>query len=205
MAAGSGTQRVTKKILLIITAALFLAGGSGRLAAQGVTLAWNPSPEEDVSGYKIYWGPASRRYGHSVSTGSALEYTFSDLTGMDITYAAVTALDTAGNESGFSAEFVIDLTSQRSRFSLGDAYPNPFNPETAIPYYLPSEMEIDLRVYDVLGRLTAVLEKGPKPAGSYTCVWDGRQANGRQAANGAYFIRLKVGNFSLTKRVLLIK
>lgn len=173
--------------------------------AQTVSVAWDASPEPDVTGYKLYYGTSSRSYHSMITVGSRTEYTFGDLTGMDIIYVAVTAIDSAGNESDYSRELALELKKAAAQFRLGDAYPNPFNPDTRIPYYLPARMEIDLRVYDLLGRQVAVLEKGQRPAGEYTTVWDGRDSSGRQVANGPYFIRLRVGEFSMGKRVLLLK
>lgn len=173
--------------------------------AQTVTVTWNTSPEPDVIGYKLYYGTASRHYNSMITIGNRTEYTFGDLTGMDVVYVAVTAVDSAGNESGYSRELAIEMKQAAAQFRLGDAFPNPFNPDTKIPFYLPSDMDIDLRVYDLLGRQVAVLANGPRSAGDYTVVWDGKDADGRPVANGPYFIRLRVGKFSMGKRVLLLK
>ena len=174
-------------------------------AAQSISVAWNASLEADVAAYKLYYGPASRHYTSMIMVGQWTEYTFGDLNDMDAVYIAVTAVDTAGNESDYSAELRIELQQVRAQFTLGDAYPNPFNPDTNIPYVLPVDMEIDLRVYDILGRQVAVLRKGLQPAGSYIAEWDGCSSDGRPAAAGIYFIRLRVGGFGLTRRVLLLK
>lgn len=183
----------------------FMLQGIPSAAAQTVSIAWDASPEPDVTGYKLYYGNSSRSYHSIITIGNRTEYTFGDLTGMEIVYVAVTAVDMAGNESDYSEELALEMKKVAALFRLGDAYPNPFNPDTRIPYYLPSDMQIDLRVYDLLGRQVAVLEKGPRPAGAYVSVWDGKDGAGRPVANGPYFIRLRVGDFSMGKRVLLLK
>jgi len=197
----SGVTKIILSILLLIT------GGCRPLWGQtgGITLSWDINTENDLAGYKVYYGSSSQLYEKNINVGLKAEYTFDDLTGMETIYVAITAYDTAGNESGYSSELLLEMGQAARQFKLGEAYPNPFNPSTNIPYFLPSAMEIDIRVYDILGREIAVLQKGLQPAGKQTAFWNGRNSNDRPAANGAYFIRLRVGQFSLTKRVLLIK
>ena len=71
-------------------------------------------------------------------------------------------------------------------------YPNPFNPRTAIKYELPSEKQVRLMVYDILGRQVRALVSGRAAAGVYTLEWDGANELGTPAAAGIYFYRLEV-------------
>ena len=87
-----------------------------------------------------------------------------------------------------------------TRFSLSQNYPNPFNPTTDISYELSSESFVTLKVYNVLGQEVATLVNELKQAGSYTIRFD---AGG--LASGVYFYRLTAGNFSETKRLMLVK
>jgi hypothetical protein len=85
-------------------------------------------------------------------------------------------------------------------YSLGQNYPNPFNPTTKISFALPKAGDVELKVYDILGREVAVLINEFKAAGSYTIDF-----NASSISSGVYFYTLKSGNFTGTKKMLLIK
>jgi len=86
------------------------------------------------------------------------------------------------------------------------SYPNPFNPQTTIAFDLPIEMLVDLRVYDIAGRLVDVLINDEMvSAGSNEVVWHGRDMSGRQLPSGTYFYRLTAGVYSETRRMVLVK
>jgi photosystem II stability/assembly factor-like uncharacterized protein len=71
--------------------------------------------------------------------------------------------------------------------------PNPFGSGTVIRYALAQEMKVDLRVYDVRGRLVTVLAKGSRSEGGHEVTWDGRSTKGKRVAPGIYFVRLEAG------------
>ena len=89
---------------------------------------------------------------------------------------------------------------------LGQSYPNPFNPKTTIRFELPSAMQVDLRVYDVAGRLVRVLHDGyVADAGSHSVVWYGCDDAGSQMPSGTYFYRLLADTYTETRRMTLIR
>jgi hypothetical protein len=69
-----------------------------------IKLAWDPNPEPDVAGYQIYYGTASRNYGHSIDVGNVTAYALLGLTQGVTYYIALTAYDSSNNESAFSNE-----------------------------------------------------------------------------------------------------
>jgi len=77
-------------------------GNSGSEAK--VSLAWDPSSNSNVAGYKLYYGNSSRTYESSIDVGNVTTYTFQGLTAGHTYYVAVTAYDHAKDESGFSDE-----------------------------------------------------------------------------------------------------
>ncbi len=85
-------------------------------------------------------------------------------------------------------------------FALRQNYPNPFNPTTTIEFDLPSESHVELRVYDVLGRLVANLAEEVLPAGRYA-----RVLNGTSLASGVYYVRLRAGSFTSTRSLILLR
>ena len=89
-------------------------------------------------------------------------------------------------------------------------YPNPFNPETWIPYQLAVPAEITLTIYDMNGVTVRRLEMGHQPAGLYqrrsrAVYWDGRNQRGESVASGLYFYTLRTGDFTATRKMLIRK
>ena len=89
-------------------------------------------------------------------------------------------------------------------------YPNPFNPETWIPYQLAESGEVTLTIYDINGKMVRRLEVGYKAAGMYrsrsrAVYWDGRNGLGETLASGVYFYTLTAGEFTATRRMLILK
>jgi len=93
-------------VFIVVVSALLFGAGIGTAAAGQVVLAWDANTEPDVSGYKLYYGTASRTYGAPITVGNVLTYTVPGLTDGLTYYFAVTAYDTFGNESGYSNEVV---------------------------------------------------------------------------------------------------
>ena len=89
-------------------------------------------------------------------------------------------------------------------------YPNPFNPETWIPYQLSEPADVTLRIYAVNGELVRTLALGHKPAGIYesrtrAVYWDGKNDVGESVASGIYFYTLTAGDFTATRKMLIRK
>ena len=89
-------------------------------------------------------------------------------------------------------------------------YPNPFNPETWIPYQLSESADVTLRIYAVNGSLIRTLALGQMPAGVYqsrsrAAYWDGRNDVGEPVASGIYFYTLTIDNFTATRKMLIRK
>ena len=89
-------------------------------------------------------------------------------------------------------------------------YPNPFNPETWIPYQLTKPAEVTITIYAVNGQIVRRLALGHQPAGMYqnrsrAAYWDGRNAFGEPVASGVYFYTLTAGEFTATRKMLILK
>ena len=89
-------------------------------------------------------------------------------------------------------------------FMLGQNYPNPFNPSTMIPYQLPTDMQVRLEVFNVLGQHIATLVDEERPAGFHAAQWDATDGTGQAVAAGVYFYRLRGEGVELTQRMVLI-
>ncbi len=85
-------------------------------------------------------------------------------------------------------------------------FPNPFNPQTSIGFRLPEAATVSLEVYDLAGRLIrSIVRDEAIREGFHSVVWDGRDTSGLPTASGVYFYRLDAGDYSETRRMVLIK
>ena len=89
-------------------------------------------------------------------------------------------------------------------------YPNPFNPETWIPYRLAEDAFVTLTIYDSKGQVVRTLEIGHRIAAAYenrskAIYWDGRNDVGEQVASGVYFYTLTAGDYSATRKMVILK
>jgi hypothetical protein len=97
-----------------------------------------------------------------------------------------------------------DLILNPAEFSLAQNYPNPFNPCTNIQFYVraihESPLQVELTIYNILGQRVATLVEGKLESGTYTV-----QFNGSGMASGVYFYSLQAGNYSETKKFILLR
>ena len=89
-------------------------------------------------------------------------------------------------------------------------YPNPFNPETWIPYHLSEPADVTLNIYSVDGKVVRHLDFGHQAAGYYqsrsrAAYWDGTNAGGEQVASGVFFYTLTAGDFSAIRKMVILK
>ena len=89
-------------------------------------------------------------------------------------------------------------------------YPNPFNPETWIPYRLAEDADVTLTIYDTRGIMVRRLDLGHQLAGFYTnrgnaAYWDGRNENGESVSSGVYFYQLGTPSFRQIRRMVILK
>ena len=103
-----------------------------------------------------------------------------------------------------------DSIGQPKLTQLLQNFPNPFNPETWIPYQLETSGDVTLQIYDTSGDLVRTLNLGFKGQGFYmtrtrAAYWDGRNNLGEQVASGIYFYSLHAPDFSATRKMLILK
>ena len=105
-------------------------------------------------------------------------------------------------------QLLISLTPKETELLAN--YPNPFNPETWIPYRLAEDAFVTLTIYDLNGRVVRTLEVGHRIASAYenrskAIYWDGRNEGGEQVASGVYFYTLSAGDYSATQKMVILK
>ncbi|HUV37132.1 MAG TPA: FlgD immunoglobulin-like domain containing protein, partial [Patescibacteria group bacterium] len=104
-----------------------------------------------------------------------------------------------------AASFEVDLETPAYALMLHQNHPNPFNPVTAIGYYLPSAAHVTLDIYDVSGRRIARLVDEAQERGAHTIEWRGLDENGNPASSGAYIYRIKAGKEVLSRKMVLLR
>ncbi len=95
---------------------------------------------------------------------------------------------------------VVEVEYMPTAYSLNQNYPNPFNPTTTISFTLPTENNVKLSVYNLLGEEVATLVNGVITAGNHRVDF-----NAAELSSGMYLYKLEAGNFSATKKLVLMK
>lgn len=179
-------------------------------AADGVTLDWSDSPENDLRTYRVYRGSApgfAIDPSNLVAETTGSQFVDETTTPWDGAYQ-VTAVDHAGNESEPGAPGTVTAVegpASPTRARLESAQPNPFNPRTQLRFSLPREGHARMAVYDVSGRRVTTLVDGTVEAGSHAVVWDGTDADGRAVASGVYLYRLDTDDGAQSRRMVLVR
>ena len=105
-------------------------------------------------------------------------------------------------------QLLVSLTPRETELLAN--YPNPFNPETWIPYRLAEDAFVALTIYDLSGQVVRKFEIGHRIAAAYenrskAVYWDGRNEFGEPVASGIYFYTLTTGDYSATRRMVILK
>lgn len=109
------------------------------------------------------------------------------------------------NGSPISQKEVVEVGTLPEDFSLEQNCPNPFNPETMIPFTLGKTEEVSLSVYNCLGQRVRSLLAGRLPSGKHSLRFDGKDDSGAPLASGIYLYRLQVGDQQQTRKMVLLK
>lgn len=91
------------------------------------------------------------------------------------------------------------------KYSLDQNYPNPFNPTTTIKFSVPEAGVVKIKVYDAMGNLVKELYNQYVQQGNFNAVWNGTDIRGNKVASGIYFYKLESPNFTLSKKMILMK
>ena len=124
-----------------------------------------------------------------------------------VKHILVTARDEVGN---FTQLIVTSTLNNRYVTELLPNYPNPFNPETWIPYRLGKDAEVTLTIYDASGDVVRQFDLGYQSAGTYetrsrAVYWNGTNDFGETVANGVYFYSLSTSDYSRTRKAIILK
>lgn len=184
-----------------------------------IVFYWLPNPESDIDHYEldVTGDPCQslKQYlcGIYSSTGTQTTYTYNNQNlGVYFWYQfRLRAVNTEGQAGPWSESLYFTSTDVQSEntlpaeFRLVGNYPNPFNASTRIEYVLDVPADIELAVFDALGRRVTTLAKGQEAAGPHQTVWDGTDRHGRTVSSGVYYCRLTAHEMTVAGRMLLLK
>ena len=170
-----------------------------------VTLNWKTATETNNKGFEVQrktsnsqWSDVSFISGNGTSTESH-EYSYVDNNLQSGKYYyRLKQVDLDGT-SEYSQVIEADVTAP-AKFALAQNYPNPFNPATRIDFSLPSNGNVKLTVYNILGQQVAVLINGFMQSGSHSVDFNATDLN-----SGLYFYKLESNGVSLVKKMMLLK
>ena len=165
----------------------------------------NDRQNRELTGFKVY---RNDEMIHEIDNAGASNYIDVNLPDGDFTYY-VTAMY-GDNESVASNSVTINIVGNNdvnNNFvtSLSRNYPNPFNPETTISYSLKDNGFVSIEVYNVLGQKVKTLVNNNVVAGPHQVTWKGHDDNNKNVSSGIYFYRMKTGNYTSTKKMILMK
>ena len=156
----------------------------------------------DTIGRRLYWSNSVGKIQRANLNGKNIQTL---ITGLGEPIDLVLGIRTATASAAAPSIFV-----SPDNTTLLPNYPNPFNPETWIPYHLAQPADVTLRIYTANGVLVRTLALGHQATGFYqnqsrAAYWDGRNQLGEPVASGVYFYTLSAGDFTATRKMLIVK
>jgi hypothetical protein len=100
---------------------------------------------------------------------------------------------------------IIDKSKNVNSFSLGQNFPNPFNPETTIEYTISKPGISKIKIYDITGKLVNTIERNDIQPGTYHYHWNGLNSSGNKLASGTYIYELEADGIQIAKKMILLK
>jgi hypothetical protein len=207
--------------IALVSIGMMTFNSEALFASASVTLTWKNNSEEDLSGYKLYYGLESGCYDYYEEANLDTCITVDNLENVTY-YFVVTAYDIAGNESNFSEEVSwnpcpVGITGEGETipgiprsYNLTQNYPNPFNPSTTIKYSVgdgegEERIPTSLKIYTMRGKLVKTLVDESRDTGEYLVHWNGTDSVGMQVASGTYIYRFQSGSYVSTRKMVLDK
>jgi len=184
---------------------------TGELTDSEITLNWQHSTFRELQCFNIY---------RNINTGEFMlldttdQLSYADYIDplQSFTYGYyVTAKYAQDNESSGSNEVYIEyivtsIDNDILHLELLGNYPNPFNPETLISFSTTELVEkIEIIIYNLKGQKIKTLLNEVLPAGDHTVIWNGTDDNGKNVSSGVYLYKMKIGDYSKTRKMILMK
>ncbi|MCI0690945.1 T9SS type A sorting domain-containing protein [candidate division KSB1 bacterium] len=184
--------------------------------AADLKITWQPNREPDLAGYFVYYAVQTGFYNYRLAAGLQTEYTIRNLKPGATYFIAVTAVDTAGNESAFSEQVRVSIPAAAGgtntlpeRHQLLPSFPNPFETpkydKTTFSFELHEPTRAKLQIFDVLGNLVVTLINGERQAGTQKVSWNGYDRQGLPVRTGIYFYRLQTAGQTINRKLVVYR
>jgi hypothetical protein len=196
----------------------------------GVAIKWRTESEVNNLGFDIYRSESPDGKFVKVNTAyikgagtdaTPHDYQFVDesaVVGKTYYYYLESISFNGERERSYIIKVIIDASGkakvtglmQPAIFALLQNFPNPFNPETWIPFHLSKDADVTIRIFDIRGKEIRTVHLGQMSAGYYdskgkAAFWDGRDSYGQEVSSGIYFYNITAGSFSATRKLTIIK
>ena len=214
----AGPDSVTKGTTAQYTLTISKPGKTGA----GLDIATRLGTLAPVSGnIHLSGGELTQNSNITMTNGSVtvtFSYTAPNSTGTDTIWATGLATNSSGGQSGDdwnwapSKRIIVKnltaiepISTIATEFSLGQNYPNPFNPSTKFEVSIAKESFTTIKLYNTLGEELYVFSNELLKIGKYEFTWNGVNMNGTAVNSGVYFIKMISGEYTMTRRITLIK
>lgn len=194
----------------VITSVQLSSFTAATQAGEGVKLEWFTARETDNAGFNVLrsyteFGNYKKINNELIKSDGTGQYTYLD---SEVVFGRLYYYKledvSFGGEKQQHGPVMVDAALPKT-YALQQNYPNPFNPSTNIRYQLPAQADVKLVVYNILGQEVRRLIDEKMQAGYHTVTWDGRNAQGLPVPSGVYYYKITAGDFSASKKMLLIK
>ena len=206
-----------------------LASFSASNVEQGIILEWATETEVDNLGFIIDrsengndWATIASYQTHEELTGqsfssSRIEYSYINMDVIDgktyyyrlsdvNIYGDINRYSPISVQAGDALLSIPEKTDALPQSTIMDnAYPNPFNPSTAITYHLSQGSQVMITIYDMLGRTVVTLLNGYQSTGSYHINWSGTDSNGAKMPSGVYLVHMQAGDRQQVQKIMMVK
>lgn len=200
------------------TLSLLLLSFTGISEPSGVLLKWQTSMEMGVAGYYLDrsineqewvriadWQSSAALQPKGLYEAEPSYRYFDESAEPDkFYYYRLGQIDVTGIKKVYSTISVQTLALPKTT-QLNKIYPNPFNPQTTISYQLADDLNVEIVVYDVLGRQVRRLVDRPQKAGQYDVLWNGKNGQGESVASGIYQVQMRAGDYHQIRQISYLK
>jgi len=202
--------------------AIVLVSFSAEVSQAGVYITWTTETEANNAGFNIY--RSQQEDGEYIKINDTIitaqgddttgaEYSLTDMPEQSGTYYYKLQDVNINGQTRFHGPIqVAGVTSVEDesainpgKYQLFQNHPNPFNPNTEIRFTIPNAGHVSIKIYDMNGKLVKNLVSEQKAAGVYSISWDGQDKNGFKVTSGVYFYRINAGEFTMSKKMILMK
>ena len=195
-----------------------IAAFSARCEGKAIVLAWITESELDNLGFILerseqtdVWIQIASYETHDAlkgqgTTSTRTDYAYTDINvefGKEYKYR-LSDVSMTGEVTVYASLFIY-LDKSPETTEMENAYPNPFNPQTYIAYYLTEEMDVNIMVLDMLGCKVKTLYTGHQEAGNYHVYWNGNTETNIKAPSGLYLICMRTETTTQVQKVMLMK